>query len=1170
MQASPRLPPVAFEALYVRLRQQGFAVGVDQQIQLETLVDRLDVEGISPEHLKTLLCPVFAANPAQQKAFYEIFDETYPLICPPAKASDAFENGFAGLAKPFAEPLTRPWVYALAVLLALAGLFWVLKPSATPPATTSGGIPDPGNGPATPPPLVDTRTASFSIDPAKLARLDPGGHLRAIQWTGAAAPLFAAGALWLYWAMRRRAAFQKSSGLLPPNFWPLKLEAMGSRVFAASEVRRLAMLMRRRQDGHGGILDIAGTIAETMRNAGFPRWVLRAVRRAPEYVVLIERQSVNDHFAAMVTDLMQMLKDEGVYLARYYFTGDPRHLVSESGEDLAFADLAGRRHGDRLLVFGRSSTFLHPSRGHVEDWALPILEQFPLRALLADDGCPRRRLDRLQEAGLCVVPASMEGIATAIRFLDGGGTGAGRPFPGFAALPAAPIEMVDGADPLARWIRACSIYPELHWNLTLQLGAAAGEDLSEAGVSRLSRMSWFRRGEIPPPQREELAESIPPSDQSGLRQSLISALQSRMENDAWQNLEQTLRVYLPEKRRWWQSAVEPPSDAHDFVFLRFLGWREPGTAAVVQNRPSQWFRKNAFSAAAALTVVLLGLMQPWRDRAMGETRVSGTAVDEYGRPVAGVELALGAERRISDAGGRFDFGSAFRTADQLPLEIRTLYWPRGVGFDPSGGVIARVGRVRRTDGSLVVFGTRPAEGGFRVEFEGAWREMIVSASDKTVRRFTSDQFDYRAPIQTKPGIQYTVSIDGINAGSWVSAAAGVPSIERFVSEWVVNPDTKPGALIDIAKLTYEIRDATEARVETPHRQIPLSLPAGSIGVEPEQWYKLVAGNGVREVTKQIGLSSKDAGIKKPRIVRFDVVPNRIKAGEEAKLVWEVRDARGLHLFVPGTGEVTLRPDGSRPGTVSGERMVRPQRGAVYGLRGEMFLSAEVPVNVIEETKLPEVTLKVEPAEIVAGETVKVSWSAPGADFIQIIGMTSSRPGTAGANSYPAEGSQDQAPSQDSRYDLSAQYGKTTITRSARVRVRPRDPKPPEITFTAEPAEITAGQTAKLSWTAPGAERVYLLQGERLLFGSSDEKSRTGERVVRPDRDTVYTFGAAIVDQKSEKSVTVKVLPQKKPEIAFSVTPAAVTAGGSVNVTWSVPEGKRASIDLRSASVVSNK
>src|SRR3954451_5041994 len=68
--------PIAFEVLRERLRQENFRLSVDDQLRLQQLLE-LAGPSVEPAQLKTLLCPIFAANSAQQSRFYEIFDQVF-------------------------------------------------------------------------------------------------------------------------------------------------------------------------------------------------------------------------------------------------------------------------------------------------------------------------------------------------------------------------------------------------------------------------------------------------------------------------------------------------------------------------------------------------------------------------------------------------------------------------------------------------------------------------------------------------------------------------------------------------------------------------------------------------------------------------------------------------------------------------------------------------------------------------------------------------------------------------------------------------------------------------------------------------------------------------------------------------------------------------------------
>src|SRR6185295_16451146 len=74
--------PFAYEVLYERLRQEGFRLGVDHQLRVQELLSlaAVDARHVGPADLKTVLCPVFATNRAQQEAFYRVFDEVHTRV----------------------------------------------------------------------------------------------------------------------------------------------------------------------------------------------------------------------------------------------------------------------------------------------------------------------------------------------------------------------------------------------------------------------------------------------------------------------------------------------------------------------------------------------------------------------------------------------------------------------------------------------------------------------------------------------------------------------------------------------------------------------------------------------------------------------------------------------------------------------------------------------------------------------------------------------------------------------------------------------------------------------------------------------------------------------------------------------------------------------------------
>ena len=71
---NPYLLP--FEDFFTYLQQQGFGLGVDDFLQVQTLLNRLP-EDCPPEQLKRLLAPLIVVNKDEQELFYQSFDRYF-------------------------------------------------------------------------------------------------------------------------------------------------------------------------------------------------------------------------------------------------------------------------------------------------------------------------------------------------------------------------------------------------------------------------------------------------------------------------------------------------------------------------------------------------------------------------------------------------------------------------------------------------------------------------------------------------------------------------------------------------------------------------------------------------------------------------------------------------------------------------------------------------------------------------------------------------------------------------------------------------------------------------------------------------------------------------------------------------------------------------------------
>ena len=117
-------------------------------------------------------------------------------------------------------------------------------------------------------------------------------------------------------------------------------------------------------------LDIDRTIAATIESLGYPEFRYKFASKLPEYLILIERSSFRDHQAQLFNELTKSLEREGIFMARYFYDGDPRICCQERGEGwVHLVDLQNKFAGHRLLIIGTGEKLIDPVTGRVLPWA---------------------------------------------------------------------------------------------------------------------------------------------------------------------------------------------------------------------------------------------------------------------------------------------------------------------------------------------------------------------------------------------------------------------------------------------------------------------------------------------------------------------------------------------------------------------------------------------------------------------------------------------------------------------------------------------------------------------------------------------------------------------------------------------------------------------------------
>jgi len=432
--------------------------------------------------------------------------------------------------------------------------------------------------------------------------------------------------LWsAYWALRRRAWLTRL-----PKQQAGRLRELSSRarqtLNAALDGGRAAHELRRRRWQPSARLNVEATLRASVERPQAPTLVFGS-RVEPEYLVLIDESSTLDHLARLADELMLSLQARDVALARYFFTDSPlwchgpaeeRKLRKPGLPEVALEALQGSHGGHRLIVVSDGRPLFHAGTGA----PMPCMEQllrWPDPVLLTPTRRERwgRREWALSRQGFTVLPLNAEGLRL-LGELQGsdrpvplpGAEAASRPPPRWVLeplsllLPTPPTVVTPAAlcdelrahlgDDAFIWLQGCAIYPEIHWGITLRIGAGLlGTDARLArALVPLVRLPWLRDSHMPNWLREALRARMTPADWAQVSHVIDQILDSVRE-DRQGNI--PLQIATPAgtpgllqrlRQRWqaWRRATRTPSSqpsreapvpparrlTRDPVFLRFL------------------------------------------------------------------------------------------------------------------------------------------------------------------------------------------------------------------------------------------------------------------------------------------------------------------------------------------------------------------------------------------------------------------------------------------------------------------------------------------------------------------------------------------------------------------------------------------------------------------------
>lgn len=577
----PWLNPEAIAAFIDELREAGYNIGVSQYIAAQDLIIVLIAKGEPldpPERLGNFLGPLLCSTPAEQKDFKLRFNRWIGQIGHAIKETPETDQTAEALKDELKKiEKTRHWWKAAivaAVIILVTLYIYDFYPSK--PALPPSDFPEP------------------NLPPTEV----PNGN-KTFLWYGLGVGTLLLIILFLFWKLwiyYRAHLFLVRRGVAhEPAIESIPVKNIAGSLWSNTLFLRIAQDFRRRIEVPSDALDINKTVEKTMQRGGWftPAYGFRQV--LPEYLVLVDRISYDDHQAGFVKEMIDRLKDNEVRVTVYYFNNDPRICFSadEKEPPLSFNEIAARheRLNFRLLLFTDASGFFNPQTGELEPWVDYLFRWQHVTVLTPEPpkfwGYREKELSRL----FMMFPSTPDGLAAFIKAIHNSAypyDSSERPFVPFPEElrtssrrwiernpPEQSIidEMLTSLRLYLRkdgyfWLCACAVYPELKWPLTLYLGnSLSGIDgqrlIQTFPLIDLSRLPWFRCGYVPDWLRIQLILSLTREQEQLVRSTLESYLVS-----GGKGYDADFQFEIASKHRSALSALAAPA-------FRLLSRKEP-------------------------------------------------------------------------------------------------------------------------------------------------------------------------------------------------------------------------------------------------------------------------------------------------------------------------------------------------------------------------------------------------------------------------------------------------------------------------------------------------------------------------------------------------------------------------------------------------------------------
>ncbi|BCX03740.1 MAG: hypothetical protein KatS3mg053_1678 [Candidatus Roseilinea sp.] len=247
-----------------------------------------------------------------------------------------------------------------------------------------------------------------------------------------------------------------------------------------------------------------------------------------------------------------------------------------------------------------------------------------------------------------------------------------------------------------------------------------------------------------------------------------------------------------------------------------------------------------------------------------------------------------------------------------------------------------------------------------------------------------------------------------------------------------------------------------------------------------------------------------------------------------------------------------------PGTYQGFWQIYDASGVPFGERVWVQIvvpGAPTPVPPPLPTPIPGISFSANPTVISQGQCTTFSWSVQGVQGVWFF------PQDQPWQNYgvPGVSSQQACPQQTTTYFLRVQFNDGTVRQQQiTITVNPAVSGPVIERFTADPAQITLGQTVNIQWqVSGGVTRIAILRNGAAVW---DGAPTTGSYNDVPQSAGSVTYAIQAFDAGGQAVQTSRTVivgdPGSQPPVinAFRVEPALVRPGSCVLISWDAGGG----------------